>query len=128
MAKIEEKELEEFRRLLQELRKKLANNVTNLQNEALGAPGEKSSELADVPLTHLADRASDTFAQDMMVGILQDSEAELADVDNALEKIDRGIYGTCENCRADISRARLKALPFARLCIDCKREEESASM
>jgi RNA polymerase-binding transcription factor DksA len=62
-----------------------------------------------------------------MVGILQNSEAELADVDEALDKISRGTYGTCEDCGGDISKNRLRALPFARLCIDCKREQEATA-
>jgi RNA polymerase-binding transcription factor DksA len=62
----------------------------------------------------------------MILNILQNSEAELADVENALDKIEDGTYGICENCNEAIPRARLKALPFARLCIACKQEEEAA--
>jgi len=124
---IDEEELEEFRKLLTELREKLANSVSNLEKEALRGGDVALSELSSVPLNHLADQASDNFTQDMMVGILQNSEAELADVDEALEKISRGTYGICEGCRGDISKNRLRALPFARLCIDCKREQEASA-
>jgi RNA polymerase-binding transcription factor DksA len=122
---ISDDELQEFRRLLNELREKLANSVSNMEREALRRGDKSLGELASVPLNHLADQASDNFTQDMMVGILQNSEAELADVDTALDKIERGIYGTCEDCGGDISKDRLRALPFARLCIDCKREQEA---
>jgi RNA polymerase-binding transcription factor DksA len=77
-----------------------------------------------MPLEHLADRGSDNFARDLMIGILQGSEAELCDIDAALAKIDAGTYGMCESCHVDISKGRLKALPFARLCIKCKQAEE----
>jgi len=120
-----EDELEEFHQLLTELREKLANSVSNLERDALDAGDESLGELADVPLNHLADQASENFTQDMMVGILQNSEAELADVDRALNRIQHGTYGVCEGCSGDISKDRLRALPFARLCIDCKREQEA---
>ena len=46
-------------------------------------------------------------------------EEALAEVDNALEKIDAGSYGVCEECGKEIAPARLEAKPEARLCIDC---------
>lgn len=110
--------------MLVKLRRKLANNVSHLEQDALRNESESVSELSDVPLEHLADRGTDNFARDMMIGILQRSEAEVRDIDYALEKIENGTFGTCENCRENISEARLKALPFARLCKQCKDEEE----
>jgi len=118
------KELAQFRRLLLELKHKLAGNIGHLHNDALKSAGETVDELSDVPAEHMAERGSDTFVRDLMIRILQDSDAELCDVNLALEKIDAGRYGLCENCSAKIPRKRLKALPFARLCMDCKQEQE----
>ena len=87
--------------------------------------GESAGDLSDVPLEHLADRGSDSFAKDMMISILQNSEAEVHDIDTALAKLDGGTYGACETCGGQIGMGRLKALPFARLCIECKQVEES---
>ncbi|MGD0439991.1 MAG: TraR/DksA C4-type zinc finger protein [Acidimicrobiales bacterium] len=42
------------------------------------------------------------------------------EIDHALAKLDNGTYGICENCGKTIVKARLEALPYARLCIDCK--------
>ena len=42
------------------------------------------------------------------------------EIDHALSKLDNGTYGVCENCGRTIVKARLEALPYARLCIDCK--------
>ena len=60
-----------------------------------------------------------------MIGILQNSEAEICDIDIALSNIDAGTYGTCELCSSKITKSRLKALPFARLCMKCKQAEEN---
>ncbi|WP_298337094.1 TraR/DksA C4-type zinc finger protein [Ferrimicrobium sp.] len=46
--------------------------------------------------------------------------AAIEEVDLALRKMDRGVYGLCESCKQPIPRARLRALPFARLCVRCK--------
>ncbi|HET9962039.1 MAG TPA: TraR/DksA C4-type zinc finger protein [Nitrospiraceae bacterium] len=45
-------------------------------------------------------------------------------LDIALRRLDEGTYGLCEDCQATISEQRLKALPFARRCIDCQRHAE----
>ena len=46
--------------------------------------------------------------------------AAVEDIDKALAKIDAGTYGTCEQCGQPIPKARLKALPYATLCVACK--------
>ena len=118
------RELAQFRKMLLELRRKLANSVDQLQNEALKSGGEAADELSDVPAEHMAERASDSFFRDLMIRILENSDAELCDVNLALQKIDSRTYGLCENCSSQISKKRLKALPFARLCIGCQQEAE----
>jgi DnaK suppressor protein len=44
----------------------------------------------------------------------------IAEIDRALAKISAGTYGTCEQCGNAIPQARLKALPYAALCVACK--------
>jgi DnaK suppressor protein len=48
------------------------------------------------------------------------ARAAVEEIDRALAKIDAGTYGICERCGEPIKRARLKALPYASLCIACK--------
>lgn len=48
------------------------------------------------------------------------ARAAVEDIDHAIAKIDSGTYGACERCGQPIPRARLKALPQARLCVACK--------
>ena len=111
--------------MLVDLRRKLAGNVNHMQNEALRTGGASSGDLSDLLLEHLADHGSDNFAKDLMIGILQNSDTELCDIDAALAKIRTGTYGLCENCAGPVGKGRLGVLPFARLCIECKQAEES---
>jgi RNA polymerase-binding transcription factor DksA len=122
--KVHKKEQAEFRQILLELRRKLTNNIDQLHNDALKTAGETVDELSDVSAEHMADRGSDNFVRDLKIGILQNSDAELCDVNLALEKIEKGIYGQCEHCDGEIPVKRLRALPFARLCIRCRQAEE----
>jgi len=48
----------------------------------------------------------------------------IAQIDYVLRKIEQGKYGICENCGKPISPARLKVIPFACLCVECKAAEE----
>jgi len=121
---VKQEELDQFRQVLVALRRRLANNLNHIEQAALHTGGESTNDLSDVPLEHLADRGSENFARDMMIGIMQNSEAEVQDIDTALAKIDAGTFGLCESCQGPIPISRLKALPFARLCIDCRQKHE----
>lgn len=48
------------------------------------------------------------------------ARAAVDEIDRALAKMDAGTYGVCERCGKDIPKARLKALPYAALCVACK--------
>lgn len=120
------KDLAQFKKLLLDMKSKLTNNIDRLQSDGLKTGGETIDELSDVPAEHMAERGTDTFVRDLMVQVLQDSDAELCDVNLALEKIENRTYGLCEHCEEEIGRKRLRALPFARLCIECKQAEEEA--
>ena len=58
------------------------------------------------------------------MAILERVEAELADVEHALRRLDDGTYGTCEACGRPIDEQRLEAMPATRLCLDHQAEAE----
>ncbi|MEZ4332939.1 MAG: RNA polymerase-binding protein DksA [Myxococcota bacterium] len=59
-------------------------------------------------------------------GRLRERERGLiAKIDQALRKIEEGVYGECEACGEEISLKRIEARPVAELCIDCKAEQEA---
>jgi RNA polymerase-binding protein DksA len=73
---------------------------------------------------HQADDATDAFEQAKELSLLQNSERVLAQVEDALVRFEQGIYGICERCGEQIDPARLKALPYASLCMDCQQHVE----
>jgi RNA polymerase-binding transcription factor DksA len=98
---------------------------TSLENEHLhDEPQEDSAaELSHVD-QHPADAASDSFEREKEFSILEQVEAELADVDRALGRLAEGSYGTCEACGHAIGDERLAALPAARFCVDHQADLE----
>jgi RNA polymerase-binding transcription factor DksA len=83
----------------------------------LGSNGDDSSELADYD-QHPADTASETFEREKDLSILEQLEAELVELQAALERIDNGTYGVDEVTGDPIDPARLEALPTARTNVD----------
>lgn len=72
-----------------------------------------NTDLADDPGTRLNERQ-------MLDQMSARQEAQLAAVDRALDRMRDGVYGTCEECGAEIPQERLEAVPLAVLCIDCQ--------
>ena len=77
---------------------------------------ESTSELSHLA-QHSADVASETFEREKDFSILEQVEAELADVSHALKRLDDGTYGVCEACGKPIDDERLDAVPAARFCL-----------
>ena len=72
------------------------------------------------------DMASDLEGREMMFQLTSRDRNELKRIQEAIYKIDHGIYGICESCSKKISAKRLKILPLSSLCIECKEAMEQA--
>jgi len=70
------------------------------------------------------DAALDSAQDEISSQLAEVESRELASIDNALQRMKEGQYGLCEACSCNIPMARLHALPYATLCIDCQREAE----
>ena len=73
---------------------------------------------------HQADMGTETFEREKDLSILEQVEAELADIEHAIRRLDAGDYGTCEVCGKAIPDERLEAVPAARLCLEHQAEAE----
>ncbi|MFN2504479.1 MAG: TraR/DksA C4-type zinc finger protein [Acidimicrobiales bacterium] len=86
-----------------------------LQNDE--SEGANLAELSNMD-QHQADVGTETFEREKDLSILEGVEAELADIERALERLNDGTYGVCEACGRPIDEDRLEAVPAARLCLD----------
>ena len=113
-----------FREILLERRRELQGDVTQMEGETLQKSRlSASGDLSSVPF-HMADIGTDNYEQEFALGLIQNEEDELREIDAALARLESGTYGACEACTKDIRKSRLKVIPYARLCIECKRAEE----
>ena len=67
------------------------------------------------------DKALSDLAEETGLALVDLRKGTLEKIDHALKKLEEGTYGICEDCGNDISEQRLKALPFAVHCVECKQ-------
>jgi DnaK suppressor protein len=102
--------------------------VTRMRRALDEAAADPSTDLS-LADQHPADSGSDTFERSKVLAILDRADRHLADVDRALERLERGEYGFCEACGEPIGPTRLRARPAARLCLrdqELAEEQETA--
>ena len=75
-------------------------------------------------VTDTAEIASNIMEDNTVMSIAQSEAREINQIDNTLNKIEKGEYGVCESCGGNIDEQRLIAIPFVSLCIKCKEDEE----
>ncbi|HVB27140.1 MAG TPA: TraR/DksA family transcriptional regulator [Mycobacteriales bacterium] len=71
-----------------------------------------------------ADAGTKTFEREHELSLANNSRDLLSQVERALQRLDSGTYGVCENCGNPIGKARLQVFPRATLCVSCKQREE----
>jgi DnaK suppressor protein len=78
------------------------------------------------PLTRgdASDLAADALDSDTTLQLAERGSSEVAQIEEALRKIDEGTYGVCETCSEPIPWTRLQALPYATMCVKCKEVQE----
>ncbi|HEX2292174.1 MAG TPA: TraR/DksA C4-type zinc finger protein [Gaiellaceae bacterium] len=116
---------EHFRGLLEERRQAVTAALDNLHRENSRSLEEETGELVSGSADqHLADTATETVEREIGSTLEEHDERLLDAIDDALGRIEDGTYGKCVNCGAPIPEERLEAMPWATLCIECKRKEE----
>jgi DnaK suppressor protein len=114
-----------FRDLLADRRRQVSNALDNLHKENARSLEDETGELVSGSADqHMADTATETVEREIGNTLELHDERLLVAIDAALARIDAGTYGKCVNCGAQIPEERLEAMPWATLCIDCKRKEE----
>lgn len=109
--------LERYKQVLLDLRRRIAGDVEQVV-EAIREDAHPTGNLSNAPV-HLADAAGDIVAD---VEVLATEHNILADVDAALARLQDDAFGVCQQCGKKISDERLKAIPYAALCIECARQ------
>jgi DnaK suppressor protein len=113
-------DLDRFRSELEDERERLvaARDAVNHK----GSLADETGDLSNGPGDHLGDHATETFMRELDGGLEENADHILGEIDDALQRIDTGTYGTCAVCGQPIGEERLEAIPYAKLCIDDARK------
>lgn len=118
-------ELKDFRVRLEAERDELRRQAADIEQGSFGSnQSELSGEVAFDE--EFADAGTATFERERDLSIQNNIRDLLDKIEKALVRIEEGSFGLCERCGRPIEKARLKALPYASLCIEDKTREERA--
>lgn len=107
-------EIKEIEKHLLEMREEVQKRIRT----------KKEHEMPETEVGDEADVASQSLDKEVLFELNGNAQALLDQIESALRRISKGIYGTCEYCRCQIPKKRILALPFARYCIRCQTSNE----
>jgi DnaK suppressor protein len=108
--------VDEIREQLESQRREILDLYEHDLREGQRASDEGSEDIVD--------RANSSYNREFMFSLSGGERDTLFQIEEAIEKLSDGRYGTCSNCADEIPPARLKALLWARYCVDCQELEE----
>jgi DnaK suppressor protein len=91
--------------------------------------GEDNMKKADMKVyssmpIHMAELGSDNFEQEFTLSLLANEEDRLGMIENALQRIEGGEFGQCEQCDGVIPKTRLNAIPYTPVCVKCAESRD----
>ena len=117
-------EIERYKQLLLQKRAEIVGDVSEMEGDVLKKSRlDASGDLSSMPI-HMADLGTDNYEQEFALGLMDSERKLLREIDDALERIERGTYGICEGTGKPIRKARLDAQPWARYCVKYARMVE----
>jgi len=117
------KDRDSYKKQLLERRAQIVGDVRGMEKSR----SDSLNDIAHMPL-HMADVGSDNFEQELTLGLIESERALLIQIDAALDRIDRRIYGVCLESGRPIGKARLEFKPWAKYCIEIAREREKRGL
>ena len=121
------KDFQEFEQRLLEERGRVLKEMGHYENTVLKVNQRESAGDLSGYSFHMADVGTDAMEREKAFQLASAEGRILLEINEALRRMARGEYGVCESCTNPILRARLEAMPTARLCLPCKEKEERAA-
>ena len=116
-------DMKAYRDRLLDIRARLRGDVTSMTHAALRKGGDDGAGSSSMPI-HMAELGSDNFEQEFTLSLLANEEDRLGMIETALQRIEDGEYGLCEQCDGVIPKTRLNALPYTPVCIKCAENRD----
>lgn len=122
--KFGKKELVFYRKLILDKKEEIVEDINHISEDTLKKSQKEASGDISGYAYHMADVATDTYDREFSLAIATNDRKALYELDDALKKIEDGSFGICEDCKSSIAKTRLKAVPYARLCVKCQEKRE----
>ena len=115
---VDKKTIARFKKTLLKEREQIVGEVKQIY--------ESSKEMGQNGIQDIGDEAANIYNKQILLSLNENERARLQEVDEALDRIANGTYGTCEECGGSIGLKRLEVRPVAKYCVPCltKLEKE----
>jgi len=124
IKKMGKRDMKAYKKLLLDERERITGEIQHITKDNLKKSQKDASGDISGYTYHMADVATDSYDREFSLGIASNEVDVLYDINEALKRIEEGIYGTCLACEKAITKKRLKAVPHTKCCISCQSKEE----
>ena len=114
--KLDKKTLHRLKKVLLKEREEIIGGVKQIY--------ESSKEIGQDGIQDIGDEAANIYNKQILLSLNENERMRLQEVDEALDRIESGSYGVCEECGGAIGLKRLEARPVAKYCVPCKTKLE----
>ncbi|MCG2713705.1 MAG: TraR/DksA family transcriptional regulator [Candidatus Omnitrophica bacterium] len=122
--KLTKKELKDFKKIVLKRKDEVIDDIQHISDDTLKKSQKEASGDISGYTYHMADVATDNYDREFSLGLASNERQSLYELEDALKRIEDGSFGICDDCKNNISKIRLKAVPSARLCIKCQKKRE----
>ncbi|MGE5329907.1 MAG: TraR/DksA C4-type zinc finger protein [Deltaproteobacteria bacterium] len=116
---------ENFRNLLLNEKDRFNNTIAKMNEHGSGEANNLSSTELSSYDNHPAELGTEVFNLGMNLNLKANETNQIKEIERALNKIDKGVFGQCEICKNEISTERLQVRPYVRLCINCENDQNN---
>jgi len=122
--KYTKKDLQLFKKMILKKKEEVLDEIKHIADDTLRKSQKEASGDISGYSYHMADVATDTYDREFSLSLASSGRELLYELDDALKRIEEGVFGKCEGCELLIAKNRIKAVPSARYCIKCQEKEE----
>ena len=121
---MDKKDTKFFKELLLKKKLELLKGIEHIAKDALRTSQRDAAGDLSAYSLHMADMATDNYDREFSLGLADNEQKILNRINLAIEKLENNTFALCELCNKKISKLRLKAVPYAELCVPCQEKQE----
>jgi DnaK suppressor protein len=118
--KLDKKTIERFRKILLKERERIIGDVRQMD--------ESSKEMGQDGIQDIGDEAATIYNKHILLTLNENERVRLRELDEALDRIENGAYGVCEECGGPVGLKRLAVRPVAKYCVPCLTKLEKGKL